>query len=45
MLHLGACDGQHVDEIDAPWAGLDSAVRRDHGVIVTVTGGDDDAIY
>lgn len=45
MLHLVACDAQHVDEFDAAWAGLDSAVRGDHGVIVTVTGGDDDAIY
>ncbi len=45
MLHVVAYDGQHADEIDTAWAGIGGAVKDGHGLIVTVTDGDDAAIY
>ena len=45
MLHVVAYDAQHADEIDTAWLGLEGAVKGDHGLIVTVTDGDDEAIY
>lgn len=45
MLHVVAYDSPSADQIRHAWTGLDSAVRGDHGVIITVTDGDDEAIY
>ncbi len=45
VLHVVAYDGQYGDQITAAWAGLDSGVKGDHGVVLTVTDGDDEAIY
>ncbi len=45
VLHVIAYDGQYADQVDAAWAALDAAVKGSHGVIVTVTDGDDEAIY
>ncbi len=45
ILHIIAVDSQHGDEIEAAWERMDSSIKMDFGLMITVTDGADDALY
>jgi hypothetical protein len=45
VLHILAYDSQHADLIEGAWTSLESDVRADHIVVMTVTDGEDQVIY
>ncbi len=45
MLHVIAYDSQYADEVELAWANLEALTRNDIIVLVTVTDGNDEAIY